>query len=85
MQVKIYDLMAMGGTEAVAAAEALYRDIAPLITFMMSSLDTFVCYGKRIVARRLGLGEVIDRAPCLRPSAFGLETMERFIARLPAL
>jgi 4-hydroxy-tetrahydrodipicolinate synthase len=85
VQVKIYDLMAEGGPDAEAKAEQLYRDIAPLITFMMSSLDTFICYGKRIVARRLGLPDVIDRAPCLRPSAFGLEMMERFLAQLPAL
>ena len=51
----------------------------------MSSLDTFLCYGKRIVARRLGLPDVIDRAPCLQPSAFGLQMMERFVAELPPL
>ena len=66
-------------------AERLYRDIAPLITFMMSSLDTFICYGKRITARRLGIAEVIDRAPCQHPSSFGLSMMERFLGPLPTL
>jgi 4-hydroxy-tetrahydrodipicolinate synthase len=83
--VKVYDLMAEGGIDADAKAERLYRDVAPLITFMMSSLDTFLCYGKRIVARRLGLPDVIDRAPCLQPAAFGLQMMERYLAGLPPL
>ncbi len=83
VQVAIYEQMARGGGDV--EAERMYRDIAPLIAFMMSSLDTFICYGKRIVARRLGLPDVIDRAPCLQPSAFGLAMMERFVARLPAL
>jgi 4-hydroxy-tetrahydrodipicolinate synthase len=57
----------------------------PLVTFMMGSIDTFVCYGKRIVARRLSLPEVHDRAPAQRPTAFGNAMMERFLAELPPL
>jgi len=83
--VKVYDLMARRASDAESKAEELYRDVAPLITFMMSSLDTFLCYGKRIVARRLSLPDVIDRAPCLQPSAFGLQMMERYLAELPPL
>jgi len=82
VQVRIYDALRAGRDDE---AERLYRDIAPLITFMMSSLDTFICYGKRITARRLGIAEVIDRAPCQHPSSFGLSMMERFLAPLPAL
>jgi 4-hydroxy-tetrahydrodipicolinate synthase len=85
VQVKIFELMAQGRADAEATANELYRDIAPLVSFMMSSLDTFLCYGKRIVARRLGLGDVIDRAPCLHPTPFGLAMMERFLSRLPPL
>jgi 4-hydroxy-tetrahydrodipicolinate synthase len=85
VQVAIYEAMRAGGAEAEADAERMYRDIAPLIGFMMSSLDTFVCYGKRIVARRLGLGDVVDRPPCLRPTPFGLAMTERFLSRLPPL
>ena len=36
-------------------------------------------------ARRLGLGEVHDRAPAQRPTPFGLAAMERFLAALPPL
>jgi len=81
IQVRIYEAMRAGREDE---ADRLYRDIAPLIEFMMSSLDTFVCYGKRIAARRLGITEVHDRAPCQHPSAFGLAMMERFLAKLPA-
>jgi 2-keto-3-deoxy-L-arabinonate dehydratase len=48
----------------------------------MASIDTFVCYGKRLTARRLGIAEVFDRAPCQQPSEFGLAMLERFGAEL---
>jgi hypothetical protein len=51
----------------------------------MSSIETFVCYGKRVVARRLGIEHVFDRAPCLRPTEFGMLTVERLAASLPPL
>ncbi|NDP43773.1 MAG: dihydrodipicolinate synthase family protein [Aromatoleum sp.] len=80
IQVKIYERMRSGDE---AEAERLYREILPLIVFMMSSLDTFLCYGKRITARRLGIAEVIDRAPAQRPSEFGLMMAERLAHALP--
>lgn len=52
---------------------------------MMGAIDTFVCYGKRIVARRLGFPDVHDRAPAQRPTPFGLAMMERFLPALPPL
>jgi len=82
VQVACYEAFRAGRLDE---AEARYREMLPLVTFMMSSIDTFVCYGKRIVARRLGLGEVHDRAPAQRPAAFGLAAMERFLAALPPL
>lgn len=85
VQVRIYELMRAGGVQAEVEAERLYREILPLIAFMMSSIDTFICYGKRIVARRLRLGEVADRAPCQHPTPFGSEMTERFLAALGGL
>jgi 4-hydroxy-tetrahydrodipicolinate synthase len=82
LQVAAYDAFRAGREDE---AEAHYRAMLPLVTFMMSSIDTFVCYGKRIVARRLGLPEVHDRAPAQRPTPFGLAMMERFLAKLPPL
>ena len=63
-------------------AEALYREVLPLLTFIMQSMDQFLCYGKRLIARRLGLGEVHDRAPAQAPTPFGLACLERHAARL---
>ena len=82
VQVRIYEAMRAGDE---AAAERLYREILPLIAFMMSSIDTFVCYGKRIVARRLGIVNVFDRAPCQHPTPFGLAMTDRLSASLAAL
>jgi 4-hydroxy-tetrahydrodipicolinate synthase len=85
VQVRIYERMRTGRAEDEAEAERLYREILPLIAFMMSSIDTFICYGKRITARRLGIAEVHDRAPCQQPTPFGLAMTERFLERLPVL
>jgi len=73
-----------GDAHAVAQAEALYRDALPLLTFLMQSIDQIVCYGKRLLARRIGLDEVHDRGPAQAPNAFGLACLERHAARLPA-
>ena len=85
VQVAIYELMQQDDPEADAEAQRRYREILPLIVFMMSSIDTFVCYGKRIVARRLGIGNVFDRAPFQHPTEFGLLTAQRLSATLGPL
>ena len=58
--------------------------ILPLIVFLMQSVENFLCYGKRLTARRLGLGEVHDRPPALPPTPFGLASVERYAAHLGA-
>ncbi len=82
MQVRIYELMRSGDAADEAQAEALYREILPLLAFVLQSLPWLVCYGKRILARLLGLAEVHDRPPCQTPTPFGLACAERFAARL---
>ncbi|MCB1970457.1 MAG: dihydrodipicolinate synthase family protein [Geminicoccaceae bacterium] len=67
-----------------ARADALYAQVLPCITFLMQSVDQFLCYGKRITARRLGLEHVNDRDPCQKPDPFGLACMERYSRNLPA-
>ena len=84
VQVRIYNLMRQGGADNLQQALALYREILPLIVFLMQSIDNFLCYGKRLTARRLGLEQVFDRAPALAPSAFGLATLQRYGNHLPA-
>ncbi len=65
-----------------AEAERLYRDILPAIVFVMQSIDHLICYGKRLVAARMGVPEVFDRAPVLAPTPFGLAAIARFAQRL---
>ncbi len=81
-QVKIYEAFRRGDE---AAAEAIYRDVLPAIIFGMQSLDALICYGKRIAAMRMGLGEVYDRAPAMVPTAFGMECAARFATALGRL
>lgn len=81
-QARIFELLQSGQE---AQAEALYREILPAVVFTMQSLETLVCYGKRIAAARMGLGEVFDRAPALLPDRFGLDCARRYARELGTL
>jgi len=81
-QARIYELFVEGRE---AEAETLYRETLPAIVFVMQSLDTLHCYGKRIAARRLGLGQVHDRSPALAPAEFGLACARRYADALGPL
>jgi dihydrodipicolinate synthase/N-acetylneuraminate lyase len=84
---RVWNGLQAGGREGEKAAddaEALYREVLPLLTFLMQSMDQILCYGKRLLARRIGLGTVHDRAPAQAPTDFGLACLERHAARLPA-
>jgi 2-keto-3-deoxy-L-arabinonate dehydratase len=85
VQSRMFELLQSGRVEDVAAAESLYAELAPLIVFLMQSIGQFLCYGKRLTARRLGLGEVHDREPAQAPTAFGLACLERHGAVLDRL
>lgn len=74
VQVRIYEAMRVGNE---AEADRLYREILPLITLLMTSVENFLCYGRRIVARRLGISEIHVRQPSQAPTPFGLAAMER--------
>jgi 4-hydroxy-tetrahydrodipicolinate synthase len=80
VQARIFEAVRRGDD---AEAERLYGEILPLVVFTMQSIDQFLCYGKRVTARRLGLGEVFDREPCQRPTPLGLEIAARRSAGLP--
>jgi len=82
VRVKVYDAMKRGDE---AEAERLYRSILPLITFLMSSIENFLCYGKRLTARRLGIAEIHPRQPSQAPTPFGLEMLARLSKELGPL
>ena len=82
-QVEIYEAMRAGDEDV---GEALYQQVLPAVVFGMQSLDSLVCYGKRMAALRMGLGEeVFDRSPSMEPTAFGLECARRFADALGPL
>lgn len=81
-QVRIFERMRAGDEDA---AQRLYREVLPAMVFVMQSLDTLICYGKRIAAWRLGLDQVRDRAPCLAPDAFGIACARRYADALGPL
>jgi 4-hydroxy-tetrahydrodipicolinate synthase len=81
VQARIFALMSSGDAAHEAEAERLYREILPAIVFAMQSIDHLVCYGKRLLAHRLGLA-VHDRTPALAPTPFGLDLMRRHAERL---
>ena len=81
-QARIFDLVAAGREQE---AEAIYRETLPAIVFVMQSLDTLHCYGKRLAALRLGIAEVHDRAPGLKAEEFGLACTRRFADALGPL
>lgn len=79
VQARVFDLFAAG---EVAAAEATYRSILPMIAFAMQGVAMFLCYGKRMTGWRMGLPEVVERPPALPPSEFGLACARRFATEL---
>jgi 4-hydroxy-tetrahydrodipicolinate synthase len=85
VQSKIFELMRTGRAEDAAQAERLYAELAPLVMFLMQSVDQFLCYGKRLTAQRLGIAEVHDRQPAQAPTAFGLACLARHAGVLDRL
>jgi 4-hydroxy-tetrahydrodipicolinate synthase len=74
-QVRIYESMAAGEEQD---ADRMFAEILPLLSFLMLGIEHFVCYGKRLAARRLGIGSVHDRMPAQHPTDFGLEALARW-------
>ena len=53
-------------------AKREYMKILPSIVFVMQSVKTLVCYGKRICAYRMGMKKVYDRSPGIIPTTYGI-------------
>jgi 2-keto-3-deoxy-L-arabinonate dehydratase len=85
IQARIFRLMRTTRHEDTAEAERLYGKILPLITFLMQSVDQFLCYGKRLTAKRIGLAEVHDRQLAQAPTPFGLSCLERHAAAMASI
>jgi 4-hydroxy-tetrahydrodipicolinate synthase len=84
-QVVIYELLQEGTRESIVEAERLHKELLPLIVFMMSSVENFIAYGKRLMAQRLGLPHGHAREPSVPVTEFGLQTMRHWAAQLGPL
>lgn len=62
-------------------AERAYAQVLPSIVFIMQSLESLICYGKRIFGARAGIA-INDRSPALQPTRFGLELAQRHATSL---
>jgi 4-hydroxy-tetrahydrodipicolinate synthase len=74
--VRTYELVEAG---ELAAARRHHARVLPAIVFINHNLFTQVCYGKRVLASRMGMGQVFDRAPALAPSEYGLAELEQLL------
>ncbi|HEX6144265.1 MAG TPA: dihydrodipicolinate synthase family protein [Geminicoccaceae bacterium] len=84
LQSRLFELLITGDPRDQLEGERLYARLAPLMVFLMQSVDSFLCYGKRLTARRIGIEAVHDRAPALAPTAFGLACLEHHARVLEA-
>ena len=50
-----------------------YTKILPSIVFIMQSINSLICYGKRICAYRMGIKKVYDRFPGIKPTSYGIK------------
>ena len=62
----------------IIEARGLYKKILPSIVFSMQSIDSLVCYGKRVCAYRMGIKKIYDRKPALVPTNFGIKLAKQF-------
>jgi len=84
-QVRVFERMCSGLAADEDVADRIYSKVLPAIVFTLQSLDTLICYGKRIAALRLGMREVHDRAPALSVTDFGMRCAHRYAEMLGPL
>ena len=65
--------------------EALYREVLPLLVFLMESIDNVLLHGKAVLGHRLGIAQTAPRAPFGAPSAFTKDMVRRYAAAMGAL
>ncbi|MCM0019767.1 MAG: dihydrodipicolinate synthase family protein [Tagaea sp.] len=82
LQVAVFEGLRGGDPARIAEAERLHETALPLVVFMTRSLPGLVAYGKRLMARRLGLPEPLDRAPFHTPTEFGRQEADRLFAAI---
>lgn len=84
LQVRLYELTRDGSPEALATADAIHRELLPLIVFMTRNVAGLVHYGKRLFAGRIGIDQVNDLPGGAVGTAFGMAEMTRLRVALEA-
>ena len=84
-QVTIYKLMMEGMPEVIGGTERICRRRQPFIIFMMSSVENFITYGKRLLAKRPGLKLGAARQPSIPGRDFSMGIMSHWAEHLGPL
>lgn len=82
IQKRIFDLATSGDAAKAAEAEALYRQMLPMVVFAIQSLENFLCYGKVLAAARFGITGTVLRTPGTAPTEFGLASLRQSVLTL---
>lgn len=77
--IKIYNYIK---NKNIPKANNEYKKILPSIVFIMQSIDTMICYGKRVCAYRMGVNRVYDRKTFLEPSDYGIKKSKQIAKEL---
>ena len=85
LQVRMFELLVSGDSQAQAAAERIHQALLPEIIFMTRNVPGLVYYGKRLFASKLGITTLHDLGPTIKPTAFGLSETTRLADRLHLL
>nr|WP_269144681.1 dihydrodipicolinate synthase family protein [Devosia faecipullorum] len=82
IQKRIFDHATSADPARQAEAEALYRQLLPMVVFVIQSLENFLCYGKALAAARFGITDTTIRAPGILPTEFGLASLRQSVSAL---
>ena len=66
----------------ILKANEQYKKILPATVFIMQSINTMICYGKRICAYRMGIKKIYDRKPFLAPTEYGIRKSKQIANNL---
>jgi 2-keto-3-deoxy-L-arabinonate dehydratase len=75
VESRIYDHHIAGRADD---ADREFREILPLLHFLMHTIDHLLCYGKRLAAWRIGIDAVHDRGPAQAPHPVGMAILNHW-------
>ncbi len=79
---KLIDIYKNFQINNIVKAEKQYKELLPSIVFVMQSIQTLICYGKRVCAYRMGVKKIYDRQPCLNPTDYGIKKTKQIVSEI---